>query len=345
MQVQMVQSFLLLITHLKCRTVLSIRKVKNLKHKEVVLPENINNKKTRYHPEYYRKFNALERNVPLKKDDVESKSVHARLKSTLASGSSSTGIMPEICIVCIKKDEKHNGGNQKLILVEKRDFEEKIKKYATTPEDQALSSNLGSVNFVAKETRYHGICKTKYQTAAEQVSKTSQNKKVAKCSTNLWHRRREIHSDAFKSICSLVEDQSNTSGNVLGLKESFSNYVSILEDLDVENVVASYTVQKLKEKLKLRFKECIIIHEKKYKRGGPLIYNSNITFEASWSSKIKTGSTCQRYCLHFESYHRKRDLCTSPFKWNQVWWHYRWRSSNSRAINSITHSPCCWFRS
>ena len=194
MQVQMVQSFLLLITHLKCRTVLSIRKVKNLKHKEVVLPENINNKKTRYHPEYYRKFNALERNVPLKKDDVESKSIHARLKSTLASGSSSTGIMPEICIFCTEKDKKHNDSKQKLISVETGDFQEKIKKYATTLGDQALLSKLGTVDFVAKEKHYHDICRTKYQTAAEQVSKTSQNKGVAKRLTNLWHRGREVHS-------------------------------------------------------------------------------------------------------------------------------------------------------
>ena len=39
----------------KCSKVLSIRKAKNLKYKEVVLPENVN-KKTGYHAECYRKF-------------------------------------------------------------------------------------------------------------------------------------------------------------------------------------------------------------------------------------------------------------------------------------------------
>ena len=163
-----------------CRTVLSRRKVKNLKYKEVILPENLNNKKTGYHAECYRKFTALGRNAPPKNDDVESKSVHTRSKRTLASASSSTGIMPKISIVCIKKDKKHNGSKQKLISVETGDFEEKIKKYVTTLGDQTLLSKLGSVDFVAKEVRYHGMCRTKYQTPAEQVSKTSQNKEAAK---------------------------------------------------------------------------------------------------------------------------------------------------------------------
>ena len=138
--------------------------------------------------------------------------------------------------------------------METRDFEEKIKKYATTLGDQALLSKLGSIDFVTKEICYHGICRTKYQTAAEQISKTSQNKEAAKCSINLWHRGREVHSEAFKSICSLVEIQFITGGNVLGLKDAFSNYNSIIEYLDAENLVASYTAQKLEEKLKLHSK-------------------------------------------------------------------------------------------
>ena len=281
MEVQIVQSLLLLTTLDKCRRLLSIRKTKNLKYKEVVLPEQQKNmlttKKTGYHTDCFRKFIALGRNAPPKNDDVESKSVHARSKSTVAivslsTGimpstvaivSLSTGIMPKICIFCTKKDKKHNGSKQKLVSVETGYFEEKIKKCATTLGYQALLSKLRSVDFVAKEIRYHGICRTKYQTAAEQVSKTSQNKEAEKRSINLWHRGREVHSETFQSICLFVEDQVITDGDVLGLKDAFNNYISILEDLDVENLVASYLVQKLEEKLKLHFKELIIIHKEK----------------------------------------------------------------------------------
>ena len=63
--------------------------------------------------------------------------------------------------------------------METRDFEEKIKKYVTTLGDQALLSKSGSVDFVAKAVRYHGMCRMKYQTPEEQVSKTNQNKEAA----------------------------------------------------------------------------------------------------------------------------------------------------------------------
>ena len=53
---------------------------KNLKYKEVVLPENVNNKRTGYHAECDRKFADLGRNAPPKNDDVESKSVHTNQK-------------------------------------------------------------------------------------------------------------------------------------------------------------------------------------------------------------------------------------------------------------------------
>ena len=96
---------------------------KNVKYKEVVLLENNNNKKTGYHAECHRKFTALGRNATPKNDNVESKSVHTRSKSTLGSGSSSTGIMPKICIFCNNKDKKHNGSKPKLISVEKGDQE------------------------------------------------------------------------------------------------------------------------------------------------------------------------------------------------------------------------------
>ena len=93
----------------KCRTMISIGKAKNLKYKEVVLPGNVNDKKSGYHAKCCKKFTVLGRNAPPKNYDVQSKSVHTRSKSTLASGSSSTGIMPKICIFCTKKDKKHNG--------------------------------------------------------------------------------------------------------------------------------------------------------------------------------------------------------------------------------------------
>ena len=91
-----------------------------------------NSNKTEYRAECFIKFTALGKNAPSKNDDVKSKSVNTRSQSTLASGSSSIGMMPEIYIFCTKKNRKDNDNKKKLISVETKDFEEKIKKYATT---------------------------------------------------------------------------------------------------------------------------------------------------------------------------------------------------------------------
>ena len=104
-----------------------------------------------------------------------------------------------------------------------------------------------------------------------------------------------------------MDYQVITGGDVLGLKDVFNNYVSILEDLDADNLVASYSAQKLEEKLKLHFKKRINIHKSKYKRGSSLIYNSNITLEEALNlaelQKSKLSSTYQRCCLICESFH------------------------------------------
>ena len=122
---------------------LSIGRAKNLKYKEVVLPENVNIKKTGYYAECYRKFIALGRNGPPKNDDVESKLVYTRSKSTLTSGSSSTGLMPKICIFCTKKDKKHNSSKQKLVSVETGDFEKKDQEICNNPRGSSIIIQIG----------------------------------------------------------------------------------------------------------------------------------------------------------------------------------------------------------
>ena len=141
----------------KCRTVLSIGEAKNLKYKEVVLPENVNNKKTGYHAECFRKFTALGRNAPRKNDDVESKPLHTRSKSTLASGSSSTGIMPKICIFCTKKDKKHNGSKQKLVSVEIGRFWRKDQEKCNNPRGSSIIIQIGKRWFCCQRNTERNI--------------------------------------------------------------------------------------------------------------------------------------------------------------------------------------------
>ena len=164
---------------------LFIPKEKNLKYKKVVLPENVNNKKMDIMMNVIGNLLPFGRNAPTKNNNVESKSVHTRLKRNLASGSLSTGIMPKICVFCTKKNEKHKDSKQKLVSVETGESEEHNKKYATNLGDQALLSKLESVDFVPKETLSWDTQNEVSDSCRASFPKTSPNKETAKRSINL----------------------------------------------------------------------------------------------------------------------------------------------------------------
>ena len=212
MEVQIVQSLLLLTTLDKCRRLLSIRKTKNLKYKEVVLSEQqktmLTTKKTGYHADCYRKFIALGRNAPPKNDDVESKSVHAR-SSTVAIVSLSTGIMPKICIFCTKKDKKHNGSKQKLVSVETGYFEERsrnvqqpygIKHYYPNCEALILSPKKYAIMGYAErsirqlQSKFQKQAKIKMQQSVQSIFGTVDERFILKFSNQYacWWRIRSL---------------------------------------------------------------------------------------------------------------------------------------------------------
>ena len=169
---------------------------------------HVNNKKTGYHTDCYRKFIALRRNTPPKNDDVESKSVHARSKSTVAIVSSSTGIMPKICIFCTKKDKKHNGSKQKLVSVETGYFEERsrnvqqpygIKHYYPNCEALILSPKKYAIMGYAErsirqlQSKFQKQAKIKRQQSVESIIGTEEEKFILKLS-NQYARRWRIRS-------------------------------------------------------------------------------------------------------------------------------------------------------
>ena len=200
--------------------------------------------------------------------------------------------MPEICIFCIKKQKKQNSSKQKLVLVETGDFEEKIKKYETTLGNQALLWKLGSVDFVPKKLRYHVICRKKYQKAAEQVSKTSQNREVAKCSTNLWHSGKDVHSEALISICLLVEDQVIYRWRCVGFKGRIQQLRFDPWRLGCWKSGCILHCTEAGGKTEVTFEKTYNYSQRKVQKRRlshlPQQHHLRRSFEACWSSQIKT---------------------------------------------------------
>ena len=88
--------------------------------------------------------------------------------------------------------------------VEAPNFENKMKEYASLLQDNKILSRIGETDFVAKKIAYHAICRTRYQTRADQVkkSKVMQIRKISN-----WYRLRSIHEKAFQSICHLMQEE------------------------------------------------------------------------------------------------------------------------------------------
>ena len=257
----------------KCNEILAIRRSKDLKYKNVVLPEHIGGPEG-YHMSCYRRFTALNKEY-MKSDSVCTTVNYTTRSRTSPLPSTSTGIPPKNCIFCGKKDKKHNNKKQPLVSVETVDFEDKIKEYATLLEDQKMLAKLGDVDFVAKEIVYHAICRTKYQTKSRQMKKRTmvQTNKPTK-----WHRSRSVHEKAFSSICNIIEDEIIKQNEVYLMTDLNDQYVSMLSELSTDGDLLTSTTQTLETKVKKHFKEKIIIQKGKTRRGN-LIFSRNISHE------------------------------------------------------------------
>jgi len=132
----------------KCSEILAIRRSKDLKYKNVVLPEKTGGSEG-YHMSCYRRFTALNKEY-MKLDPICTTVNYTTRSKTTSFSSTSTGILPKNCNFCGKKDKKHNNKKQPLVSsVETVNFEEKIKEYANLFEDHQMLAKLGDVDFVA----------------------------------------------------------------------------------------------------------------------------------------------------------------------------------------------------
>lgn len=189
----------------KCNSVLTIRKSKNLQDNNVILPYDIDDGKG-FHIACYHRFTAIAKYLDKKMPSSSTTYVTRSQVPKLASPST-TGVLPKLCIFCSKKDKKHNNT---LVSVETNEFESNVKTYAVLLDDTKMLAKLGDVNFVSKEIQYHAICRTRYQTKAQQ----SKPGKKQGGESSEWHRSRFIHADSFKSICDMIEIQVLTENEV-----------------------------------------------------------------------------------------------------------------------------------
>ena len=80
-------------------------------------------------------------------------------------------IFHETCIFCGKIRQTVKKNEQKLVQAERKNFEVNFKKCANWLDDEEIVRKISNNDFIAKEIRYNGFCRTEYQTRARKSPK------------------------------------------------------------------------------------------------------------------------------------------------------------------------------
>ena len=218
----------------KCQDILKIRKRNKLKyHDQVALP-TIQDSFHGYHMSCYRRFVALSQS---QRSRIESAAKEkepeitrlTRASSDIINGSSSAGIFKPVCLFCQQSRKRLKGVQQKLVSVETKEFEKNIKKYTEWKNDENMLRAITSVDFVAKEVKYHSSCRITYQRESEVMhKKTSGQENNVK---SQWHKDRETYNTAFEIMAAYVKDKIINQKQVLLLTTLIRFYQAVLQDV------------------------------------------------------------------------------------------------------------------
>ena len=207
----------------KCTLVLQRRKENHLKYSDVTPPIGVISKEG-YHISCYRKFIALPKKHRIEENIPEAKQRTERAKRYLNTTSPNTGIFKPVCLFCNQSRKRTAGKTIDLLKVTTKDFENKVKQYAEWKNDQEMLVKITDVDFVAKEIRYHGMCRVKYQKEAEYVSGQKKNQR------GHWHLEREIYADAFVALANQVEEEIIRGKQVYRVNDLLIMYQSLIRE-------------------------------------------------------------------------------------------------------------------
>ena len=291
----------------KCNNILIARKQQNLKYQDIFLPHKIDGI-SGFRMDCYRRFTALskaqrfkmacepvDKTVSTAQDINMNSSRIMRSEVTSPKPSSSTGIFPKLCIICGKEQKSHKKQKQKLVCTETSNLEKNIRTYARWLEDHQLLARIETINFTTKEVHYHGICRIKYQHAAEatligkkemEENKTRGDNYIFDSKKSEWHHIRETHKQAFEAICCFIDEKIMGNMEVYMLKDINNQYQELLYEIggsEFEDIQSSS--QKLQVKLLEYYGDELIVHKGTTKRGS-IIFSASLEVEEALRNEV-----------------------------------------------------------
>ena len=159
-------------------------------------------------------------------------------------------------------------------------MEQNIYKYAVMLNDVDMKRKLqideeeGTIiDFVAKEVRYHSMCRVEYQRRAELHTRTKPS--------DTWHDVRDAHKTAFDEVCRFVTELVIEKDEAYLMIQLTSHYRSVLIDIDHSSFKdVTFTSQDLEKKLRRYFEDKIKI-DGGNKRRGNIIYSAAMDLDVA----------------------------------------------------------------
>ena len=233
-----------------------------------------------YHTACYKNFTAVTKSDTVSEEGSRRDSI-LRSDSILGKTSTSSGILPKKCIFCNLSRKKVKGKEEKLGNCETREAEKCIKDAATNLEDSKLLAEIGDVDFVAKEVKYHHSCRKLYLNKAMREQSAQDN-------PSDYSKDRILHTKAFSYLENYINVSVIQKGQAEFMTSIYSRYMSVFTDLGGDG--DSYTLQKLTQKILTHFNAEVKIEKCSNKVGTILCQKDMDTINAIESAKVYASS-------------------------------------------------------
>ncbi len=176
-----------------------------------------------------------------------------------------------------KKDRKHKGCKEKLHLCQSKNIEDGIRADAEAANDVDFLGKIRTLDFVAKEVRYHHLCWIEYSNKTKFLTK-SENPYDKE---DGWHQTHKAHGEAFKSLLSFIEEIVMNE-EVHTLDDLHRHYIAIYEEVyegTDDNAFKKFLTHHLQRKILNFYGDKIKIENFSKYDSGKMVFSAKICLE------------------------------------------------------------------
>ena len=242
-------------------------KLSNSKYFEINLP-NVFNDSIGYHSKCYRNFTSI--SMPLcsgKSKISDGKSHLLRSDNNETPCTSSTGVLPKVCLFCDHNIRRNGTGKREpLGDCQTLDSVNAIKNAAKILKDDRILSKIAGIDMIAKEAKYHHSCKRLFIRRADKLGVQS--------STCLTENNRP-HNEAFTTLQKHIEHTIISLSGAELLTSLHSHYLNLLQIED-----SGYSAKSLCDKI-LKEYPTSLSTTKENNKSGIVIYHNSISEESA----------------------------------------------------------------